>query len=101
MKITLANGMILEGTDEQVVSVMEKMGVSGDGIFYRSDSKGLVLIKEMQSLHLRNAILKIYKEWIDSLYVLPEPKDVVNKILEGITDKTWIAMVEELNKREA
>lgn len=101
MKITLKDGMTLEGTEEQIISTMERLGLSGDGMFYRSESKGLVLIKEMQSLHLRNAILKFYKEWLDELYKLPEPKDVVKAILDGINDPTWIAMVEELSKRDA
>lgn len=43
MKITLANGMVLEGSSEQIVDVMEKMGISGDDVFYRSESKGLLV----------------------------------------------------------
>lgn len=101
MKVILENGMTLEGTEEQIVSVMEKMGLSGDGMFYRSETKGLLLIREMQSLHLRNAILKIYSEWVDGLHKIAEPKEVVQAIVDGITDKTWIAMVKELSGRDA
>lgn len=101
MKVILENGMTLEGTEEQIVSVMEKMGLSGDGMFYRSETKGLLLIREMQSLHLRNAILKIYSEWVDSLHRIAEPREVVKSIVDGITDKTWIAMVKELSGRES
>lgn len=100
MKVTLANGMVLEGSSEQVAEVMEKMGLSGDEVFYRSGSKGLLLIKEMQSIHLRNAILKIYTEWVNSLHRIAEPKEVVKAIVEGIADKTWIAMVNELAGRD-
>lgn len=99
MKVTLSNGMVLEGSSEQVAEVMEKMGLSGDELFYRSGSKGLMLISEMQSLHLRNAILKMYTEWVDGLHRIAEPKEVVQRIVDGITDKTWIAMVKELSGR--
>lgn len=101
MKVTLDNGMVLEGSAEQISDVLKSMGVSGDGIFYVSASKGLQVISEMQSLHLRNAILKLYSEWVDSLHKIAEPKEVVSKILDGIQDKTWIAMVKELSSREA
>jgi hypothetical protein len=100
MKVTLADGMVLEGTQEQIESVLGKMGVAGDELFYKSDSKGLVLIEEMQSIHLRNAILKMYAQWVDSLHKIAEPKEVVNQILEGIQDKTWVAMVKVLSSRE-
>lgn len=100
MRVTLSDGMVLEGTQEQIVDVMKRMGLSGDGMFYRSESKGLMVIKEMQSIHLRNAILKMYSEWVDSLHKIAEPKAVVKSILDGPNDPTWLAMVKELNSRE-
>jgi len=100
MKITLENGLVIEGTAEQVTGVLKSMGISGDGMFYNSGSRGLVLIREMNSIHLRNAILKQYSEWVDGLHRLSEPKEVVSAILGGIQDKTWIAMVQELASRD-
>lgn len=101
MKVTLNGGeLVLEGTQEQISKALDKLGISGDGVFYRSESKGLVLISEMQSIHLRNAILKRYTEWVDSLHKIAEPKEVVKAILDGPNDETWHAMVIELSKRE-
>lgn len=100
MKVTLASGLVLEGSQEQIIQTMEKLGISGDGVFYRSDSKGLVLIHEMKSIHLRNAILKYYSEWVDSLHKIAEPKEVVKALFDGPNDPTWIAMCKELNSRE-
>jgi len=100
MRIRLPNGLLLEGTHSQIIDSLEKWGLSGDGVFYMSDSKGLVLIAEMQSTHLRNAILKLYKEWLNELYAIGNPKEVVERIVEGIKDKTWIAMVKELSRRD-
>lgn len=101
MKVTLNGGeLVLEGTQEQISKALDKLGISGDGVFYRSESKGLVLISEMQSIHLRNAILKRYSDWVDSLHKIAEPKQVVEAILNGPKDETWTAMVVELSKRE-
>jgi len=100
MKVTLPDGMIIEGSVDQIRKTLEKLGLSGDGLFYNSGSRGLVLIKEMQSLHLRNAILKMYNQWVDSLHRIVEPKEVVDEILDGNTDPTFVAMLQELASRE-
>lgn len=102
MKTVLPNGLSMEGTPEQIKDVLSSLGFKGigDGTYYYSESKGPVLISEMNSVHLRNAILKFYKEWVDELHKEMNPKLVVKSILNGIEDSTWIAMVKELNKRE-
>ena len=102
MKITLPNGLAIEGTSEQIQEVLKSIGYKGigDETYYFSESKGPVLITEMNSIHLRNAILKMYKEWVDELHKEENPKLVVNKILDGINDKTWVNMVKELANRE-
>jgi len=100
MKVTLKDGLVLEGSQEQVMETMEKLGLKGDGVFYNSGTMGLLVIKEMQSLHLRNAILKMYTEWVDSLHKIAEPKEVVTKILNGMDDPTFVAMLKELNSRD-
>jgi hypothetical protein len=102
MKITLPNGLSIEGDSEQIQNVLNSLGYKGigDGTYYYSDSKGPILIAEMNSMHLRNAILKFYKEWVDELHKETNPKKVVNQIVDGINDPTWVSMVKELNKRE-
>lgn len=105
MKITLPNGLVLEGTPEQVQSTAKTLGFSlpgvsglGDGTYYNSSSKGYVKITEMQTTHLRNALLKYYKEWIDGLYTKTD-QEVYQAIRTGITDRTWVNMFLEYGKR--
>ena len=100
MKVTLSDGMILDGSVDQIRKTLEKLGLSGDGLFYNSGTRGLVLITEMQSLHLRNAILKMYIQWVDSLHKISEPKGVAEEILGGNTDPTFVAMLRELYSRD-
>src|SRR5512138_1362348 len=98
-RVVLDDGMIMEGTPEQIKKHLEMIGFSGDTTYYFSKTRGLIKIEEMESTHLRNAILKKYSEWIDSLHKIADPRMVVRKIVEGNPDLTFIAMVEELNRR--
>lgn len=100
MKITLPNGVTIEGTPEQVSDVGKKMGfdLQGDERYYWSISKGPILITEMETTHLKNAVLKIYREWVAGLSSL-EPAQIYRKIANGIDDKIWLAMVRELRSR--
>jgi hypothetical protein len=72
----------------------------GDGTHYYSSTKGKVLITEMHPLHLRNAILKHYQEWVTGLHAVTEPKDFIIMLLAGPDDQTWRNMVVELSHRE-
>ena len=99
MKVTMKDGLVLEGTPQQIAETMTKLGISGSTLFYNSGTHGLILIQNMETYHLRNAIVKMYREWVEELRSISEPKMFVNKIVDGITDPTWIAMVEELSKR--
>ena len=40
MKVTLPDGMIIEGSVDQIRKTLEKLGLSGDGLFYNSGSRG-------------------------------------------------------------
>lgn len=101
MKVTLPNGLVVEGTDIQVLETLAKLGY--DSIlgteYYHSSSKGLIKISEMETTHLRNAILKIYAQWVSDLHSITDPKELCNKMMEGITDKTWLALVKEYSTR--
>ena len=100
MKITLSNGMTLEGTPEQIAEVAKRLGYPISKDFYESESKGVILISEMATTHLKNALLKMYSEWVDSLRTERVPKELFNKIMNGINDPTFIALLREYQKRE-
>jgi hypothetical protein len=103
LKITLPNGISVEGTSEQVQEIIEKLGfvnMVGDETHYFSQTQGWILIKEMNTTHLRNAILKYYETWVHNLHELRNPKVLVDKIGAGISDRTWMAMLREYYTRK-
>ena len=102
MKITLGNGLTIEGSQREVVDAMQKLGYgSQNERFYNSESKGLILISDMETSHLRNAVLKLNREWAESLSEIDDPQDVVEALEMGNQDKTFQAMLEELDDRDS
>jgi len=99
MKVTTSSGMTIEGTEREVTDAMKRLGISVEEHMYKSSTRGWLVISEMESTHLRNAMLKIYSEWVNSLHAIKSPKNVVEAVIEGCTDKTFQAMVLELHKR--
>lgn len=87
--------------DPRILALLKREGWRGDERFYISSSRGIIPIKEMQSTHLRNAILKIHKEWLENLYKISDPIRFCREFITGCSDKTYIALVEELATRRA
>ena len=102
MKITLGNGLIIEGSQKDVMDAIQKLGYGDQNEkFYNSSSRGLMLISEMETSHLRNAVLKLNREWAESLSRIDDPQDVVEAVETGNQDETFLAMLEELDDRES
>lgn len=93
--------MVVEGTLDQVQAVARQFGESvvfdGDGVHYSSSSKGLIRISDMETTHLRNALLKRYAVFVADL------RNKANvQIAQEITnpsDKTLIGLMAEFSKR--
>ncbi len=102
LKVTLPNGIVIEGSQDQIKDTLKKLGIEGfgDGTYYYSSSRGIVKITDMHTTHLRNAILRYYQDWVNNLHKITNPRELVNKLIDGIEDKTWIAMIREYSKRE-
>jgi Fe-S cluster assembly iron-binding protein IscA len=103
MIIKLPNGVEVNGTSEQIQDVMTKLGYTnllGDDRYYFSETKGAILISDMNTMHLRNAILKYYETWVADLHKIKNPKEVVKLMMDGINNATWLAMVEEYAQRD-
>lgn len=70
MRVTLSNGVVLDGTPAQVAETARKLGelVGNDGVWYLSHSRGLVRIVDMNEEHLRNALRRLLfeksNEWV-------------------------------------
>ena len=104
MRVTLNNGMTLEGTVEQVAAAAKALGQSlgNDGVFYMSESRGLVKISDMDDTHLQNALRKVCREWVlkqpDALKFLTG-MNLARALKDGCTDKTFLALYAEFAKR--
>jgi hypothetical protein len=101
MRVILPNGLSLEGDMDEIVKTSNKLGFGNpfEGVYF-SSSRGPVRIKDMNTTHLRNAILKQYEAWVVSLHAIRNPRVLVNEMTQGITDKTWLTMVAEYVTRE-
>lgn len=101
MKVVLADGTVVEGTDASVKTILEKIGLtpgSGDSVIYVSKSQGPLLIKDMNTLHLRNAMLKLYEKWLANLRDLNGP-ELLKALEEGPSEDVMIAMIGEFAQR--
>lgn len=97
----LPNGMVLKGTLTQVNEALSKMGVSfEDGVHYMSATKGLMVIKDMATGHIKNAFLKKYRIWLDKLATLPHNEMVVSIQSGNSNDITFVALLRELISRK-
>jgi len=102
--VTLENGMVLRGTPEQVMEVVKGLGFKTPvdlRKYYNSESKGWIKISDMETTHLKNAILKMYRAWVLELAKIEEPAVLVKAITDGIADMTWGAMLIEYSRRRA
>lgn len=100
MKITLDNGRIVEGTAQEVseyLLLLEKRETHT----YESESRGTLIIEDMDTKHLKNAVLKKVKEGISELYEIDDVKELVELIREGILfeDDEFENMLNELEIR--
>src|SRR5882724_944896 len=88
------NGVVMNGTPEQLAEIARKLGhdLGNDGVFYLSDSRGLVKIVDMDESWLRNAIAKRYRNWANTLNTLAGV-DFVRAVTNGPNDATTKAMV--------
>ena len=95
MKAVL-NGVTMEGTPEQLSEVARKLGVEldNDGIWYRSESRGLIRIVDMDENHIKNTIAKRYREHFANLKSLEG--SFFTDALQGPNDKTTNALVARL-----
>lgn len=107
VKITLPNGLVVEGTPDQIQSLSEMLGFKTDlsKTHYNSSHKGWLLISEMETSHIKNALLKRYREWITKLgddnntSTTLAFRNVKNAVHTGPDDPTFIALYQELCKR--
>lgn len=100
MRVTLANGVTIEGTEAEVTKIASQLGISlgNDGTHYMSSTHGLMRIVDMTDNHLMNAIRKMYREWVAKLAT--DRVTLLQELSEGPTKNvTFVALVKELARR--
>lgn len=99
MKYTFPDGTVVEGSVEKIKTVANALGFQFNtrGL-YVSESRGVVRIADMDSVHLRNALLKKTREWAADLYKVPV-RDLAKVMAEGPTDLEYADLYAELAQR--
>lgn len=104
VEVQLPNDLQLKGSSEQVLAAMKCLGYSLESIdtYYSKSSGKSVLISSMASPHIRAAILKILREYVDGLKANQMTNDHLLTVLDTIGSTTSVGMsklVNELRKR--
>lgn len=101
-RITLPNGITLEGEGPEFQKTLEVLGVNkvDDGVHYTSASKGITPIKEMATPWIKNAICKIYREWAAALSDIEDTKLFLMRLRIGPKTLTIKGLIEELAARK-
>lgn len=96
----LPNGVAIEGTPEKVSQVAKQLGytVNFRG-FYLSETHGLVEIGKMDTRHIQNALLKIYRTWVQDLSALKDNRELLNALRDGPNSVEFTDLLVELAKR--
>lgn len=98
LEITLPNGVRVSGTASSVFAILEGLGISIDNYYYNSDTNGRILISDMNTYHLKNAILKKYKVWLDTIRSM-SIEEAVEVLVERSLPSQLNHMISELNRR--
>lgn len=99
MRATLKDGTVIEGTAEQVNRILAAMGQTPNATeWYHSESKGWVPIATMETTHIRNAMLKMYREWVTTLSTY-SGQHLIILLRDGPTNQTFAALLTEYIKR--
>lgn len=105
VEVTLEDGTKIKGTEEQVISIIKRLGYSQDimdNCYYDSKSKGRILITDMDSQHIKNAYVREIRESLAS-YRFKDMTDFVEfaSIFTGteIETRTCSNLIEELERR--
>ena len=96
--VELPNGAIISGSQDIVIAMLKQLG-EWDNL-YLSDSQGAMFISDMATTHIKNALLKIYREWITYVSTL-RGTDLVEELQTGPGDYcNFNNLLKEYDKRK-
>ena len=99
VKVNL-NGLVVEGSVEKIVELANKLGIPylPPNMYYSESKREWLVISEMDSLHIRNAMIKIAKQWANDLVVFNNV-EIIDILEEGIVDVMFKALLAEFKVR--
>lgn len=101
MKVQLSNGLIVEGTVKQIVETVKALGLPDKvGPTYQSKSMGEILISDMNDSHVRRAILKRMRTWVENLANSTD-EEVLQALTHFTLDSEFINLKAEFSRRLA
>lgn len=100
MKHVFPNGVSVEGNVDLINDMARKLGYRpvDTSNMYNSSTHGWVSISSMDKSHLRNAMLKLYREWASNLSAKND-RELVFALREGPNDSTFKALLAEFVRR--
>lgn len=105
-ELTLPSGVTISVKDDcseqELNNIKRKLGLFvPDGVHYESSTNGIVKIADMHTNHIKNAIRKLYRTWVDALSTTMTNKEFLQTVANGPNvDPTLLGLVQELAKRK-
>lgn len=96
--ITTKSGITLTGSVEDVTSALKKLGetpTSDSMLYYSSSHRKYIRISDMNEFHLRNAISKLYREWLTKIAKF-EIREFIKALTQGPNDALFLTLVKTL-----
>ena len=105
--ITLKDGTTFHGTTPgDAIEAMKSLNLptrsthSPDKWYFSTSKREDILIEDMPNQYLKNALLKRYEIWLESLRLVTNFKDLVTSIYDGpADDRVFIGLLKELISR--
>jgi hypothetical protein len=66
MKMQLSNGLVVEGSLQNILDVIHALHLPDRLPVYQSETQGPIVIAAMETTHIKNAILKKIRNWSPS-----------------------------------
>ena len=101
MKVTLGNGLTVDGDRKLVEDAIRKMGYSLPINVYYSETRGPILIESMHVNHVKNALLKEYGRYMDAMKSEYAVAKFVDGAIRGPNNDVANALINELKRRQA
>lgn len=99
MKLTV-NGHEIEGTATELSDLLKLLETTGpDNLYYSESRNTFVKISDMNGIHARNALLKIYRDWAASLSAL-DNTGLFNALKSGPTEPVFLNLLKRFYESE-